>query len=134
MDNREKEVKKRCKKCKAFIEAKYELCSICNEKYNNEIVVINKYDDVEKTVDFYKLKLIEKFQSHNEVVLSFIKKYADIANKVIEETKHMGFQEDKRKIKKVKSKNPPYREVEYIKSPLVLIPAVRALKKDRRWY
>jgi len=129
---KDKEINK-CRECGAEIKDNYKLCSLCNEKTTNEIVVVQKQEyDFFKTVNFYKLKIIDKFRDNDRIVLSFINKYSPIANRAIEETRHMGFVQEMRKIKKIKSDNPPYTELECFKAPLNLIPSVRALKRDRK--
>ena len=123
--------KNKCKKCGALIE-RHDFCKICSIKENNQIAIQNKYEgDFDRTVNFYKLKLINYFQFHNVVIMSFIKKYAYIADRVIEETRHMGFRQDKRYIEvERKTPNPPHLTLEYIKAPLRLISGVRAWKRD----
>ena len=126
---------KKCQKCKTPIDDQYTMCSSCNDEYSNEIAIRQKESkEEEQTVNFYKLFLIYKFVKHNTVVLSFIDKYKHIANRIIDETKHMGFVQDKRYEEITKTKKPPYMKLRYIKAPLTLIPAVRAQKKDRKWY
>ena len=88
---------KKCQKCKTPIDDQYTMCSSCNDEYSNEIAIRQKESkEEEQTVNFYKLFLIYKFVKHNTVVLSFIDKYKHIANRIIDETKHMGFVQDKR--------------------------------------
>lgn len=132
MGNKKKEVRNRCEKCNAFINEGYALCSVCNKKYNNEIIIVDLFQhDIEKTTNFYKLMIVDKFVSprFNIVILTFIEKYNYIANKVIDEIRHMGIRQGKR-YSEVEKKPPRFLESEYIKAPLELIPGVRSWKKD----
>jgi uncharacterized OB-fold protein len=125
----ESKTKKKCSKCGAEIHPEYDMCSVCYKKYNNEIIVAEKFNDVSHTVQFYKLKIIEHFCYHDKIILSFIRKHDYIADKVISEIRHMGIMQSKRYIAKVKSLKTAM-DMEYIKAPLELIPAVRAWKYD----
>lgn len=130
MEARKKEVKNKCEKCNAFIKEGYTLCSVCNKKYNNEIIIVDKFpQNIERTTDFYRLMVIDKFVIHNEVVLTFIEKYKYIANKIIDEVRHMGIRQGKR-YGAVEKKPPRFLKQEYIKAPLEQIPAAVAWKKD----
>lgn len=124
----------KCKNCGAA--CKYEYCQHCNERCSNELAITMKYpEEMDKTVDFYRLKLIDKFKNHNRVILSYLDKSENVylVNRIVEETRHMGFLQEKRKKKMHKMPNPPHLELKFYKAPLSLIPAVRGLKKDRRW-
>lgn len=124
----------KCKNCGA--PSKYQYCQLCNIKHSNEIAIVSKYpDDVDKTVEFYILKLIEKFKFHNEIVLSYLYKPINlyIVNRIIEETKHMGYLQFRRVEKIEETTRPPFKRLLFHKARLELIPSVRGLKQDRRW-
>lgn len=137
MDDRwnEKEKKEKvnkCKNCSAEIDRRFKYCSICNEQFNNEVIITNRFpDNFQRTVDYHKLLIISKFKRHDIVILSFTDQYKPIANCAIDEIKHMAIEMGKRFIKKEKSSHPPHMKVEYIKAPLSLIPAAQDMKKDR---
>lgn len=138
MDDRGKEEEEKigkCKKCGAKIKSKYIYCSIC-EKTNKVIVIYERYDDLKRTVDFYRLLCIDKFQELNEIVLSFTEQRIHIADMVIRGIRHMGLLQGKRKMETVKTHNPPYNKVQYLKAPLSLIPALKDMKfdKGRKFY
>lgn len=129
------EKRKRCKKCKAFVaDEKYEYCASCNRKYNNVVHITNKYEDMDRTVNFYKIILIDLFRYHNTVVLDFTEENSHIAHLVIEGTKHMGYQQLLRKKKTKRDNKPPFLEREYIQAPLELLSQVKAFNKGRTWY
>lgn len=103
------------------------------QKKESELIIFQKDGyDFDKTIDFFRLKLIDMFKDHNLVTISCIRKYLGIANTIIEDTKHMGFLEyEERKIVTEEGRNPPHKKLEYIKISLELIPALKALKRDR---
>ena len=75
MEDREEE-KSRCKKCNAIIDKKYDYCKICNDEENKEIAVMNKHpDNFRKTIDFYKIKLVDMFNhpKKKKIILTFTK-------------------------------------------------------------
>ena len=135
-----KEEKNHCKKCKTVIDDKYDYCVICNDEENIEIAVVNKYpDDSNKTINFFKLKLIDMFRhpNKNKIILSFTRNNAHIADTIIRETNFF-YSQDLRYAIKERQRNSQM-ELELIKAPLRLISPVVAFKKDReerklRWY
>lgn len=139
MEDREEE-KSRCKKCNAIIDKKYDYCKICNDEENKEIAVMNKHpDNFRKTIDFYKIKLVDMFNhpKKKKIILTFTKNNAYIADIVITETNFFYIQH-RRTIVKKKLPNSQI-EIEVIEAPLELISAVSILKNDRemrklRWY
>ena len=137
MEDRDEGKKSKCKKCGTTIANKYTYCSACME-CNNEIAVIKKFpEDLEKTVSFFKLKLFEMFKKHNTIILSFTKSNMFIADIVIRDTNFFYLQEKRYvgKMEIIDSSSNQTKEIELIKAPLKLIPAVRALKEDsKRWY
>lgn len=144
MEDGKKTLKKKCKTCSAFVlNETFTYCASCNKKYNNELAIFNKYmneEDYEdseetyiaRTVNYYITKLIDMFKLHNEIILSFQEKNKYIASEVIQRTKHMGYEQYPRRREKERTKKPPYLELEYIKAPLRLMPALIQLNKERR--
>ena len=131
-----KEEERKCKQCGIKINAKHTYCFNCNEIYNTEIAVINKFpDDLPRTVGFFKVKLLDMFRKHNRIIFSFTKNNSHIADIVIKETNYFYLQEQRfKKMEKVRDS-----EIELIKAPLKIISAVVSLKKDReerkvKWY
>jgi len=135
MGEEKEKVRKRCKNCKAFVaDERFEYCATCHREIVNELHIINKYDNMDRAVEFYKLKLIDMFRKHTTVILVFTEENSHIAHLVIEGTKHMGYQQKLRSRRRKRDTNPPYLENNYVLAPLELLSQVRAFNKDRNWY
>ena len=131
MGNKKENTKKRCKKCGAEVDY-FDYCKECGKKVSNILVITENNFGFHRSVNFYKLKLIEYFIYHDTVVLSFLPVHSNIAVEVISQTKHMGYFIGSPRQKKLKNPKPPYNEVESTEIPLDLIPTVRGLKQDRK--
>ena len=103
------------------------------KKKENELIISYKEDEysLEKTIDFFTLKIIDMFDKTNKVVISCTKRNLGIANTVVERIKPMGLLEGLRYKTTEEGKNNP---IEHIKIPLELTPSSISLKKDRKPY
>ena len=134
MDN-SREKKGKCKKCNASTIKWFVYCSFCDKKYNNELIVTSNlsYQTSDENINFLILKLIEKFQKFDEVILYFKEEDRIIAKMITEKTRRLGYACLKRKPTNRKDTIPPYDEVDYFKQSLKLLPVVKAFNKDKRW-
>ncbi len=100
------------------------------KKEDNELILHhNSSYDYERTIEYFIHMILKKFKQYDKIVILTNMNTLPLVNTAIDESKHMGYQQDMRssEIKKDRWGN----EREQIKIPLDLISAVKDLKKDK---
>jgi len=128
----EKKKTNKCKECGIEIKVSYTYCSICYKTKNKEIVVTYyKGDDFDKTVDFYRILIINKFMRFDRITLTFEEEDMVMADTIVKKMRHMGVLQEKRERVIEKDTKPPHNEQEHIKAELYLMGPLAMLKKDK---